>query len=95
MSLSFKLGQEYLYTANKHSEPIWLTYVKKNKNEKNRHILFSSEHPSLDYDITSEAIQLGDPKIYPYPQIVEEYIVFKGSDEDKEKAYNLMIARRD
>jgi hypothetical protein len=94
MSIVFKSGQEYLYTANKNVEPIWLTYVKKNKHEKNRHILFSSEYPSLDYDITTEAIQPGDTKLVPLPQFSEEYVAFKDDDEDKQKAYNIMKSRR-
>lgn len=94
MKTTFKKGHEYLYIANKNIEPIWLTYVKKNKSEKDRHILFSSEYPSIDYDISDEAIQIGNIKHFQKSILAEEYVVFRDSDIDKKEAYQIMIDNR-
>ena len=93
MSIQFKQGHEYFYRKSNLSEPIWLTYVQKIKSE-DRHILFSSEFPTVDYHLVDSNLDIGDSKEVTFPQILETYVAFSGDNAEKKKAYDILMKRR-
>jgi len=88
----FRLGEEVTYEAHKLADPILLTYVETMKNGMYR--FFSSQFPTLEYHLAHNT-----DKIKPYDEryqeeIQEKYLTFKGGDTSKERAYQVLLARR-
>jgi len=87
-----RLGEEVTYLPNKLADPILLTYVETMKNGMGR--FFSSQFPTVEYHLAHD-----NDKIKPYDEryqeeIQEKYYAFKGGDQTKEQAYNVLLARR-
>ena len=85
-------GEEVTYIPNRNADPILLTYVETMKNGLNR--FFSSQFPSLEYHLAHnhEAIKPHEEKYEE--EIQENYIAFKGGDENKRHAYEVLLTRR-
>lgn len=88
----FRLGEEVTYTPSKNVDSILLTYVETMKNGLNR--FFSSQFPSLEYHLAQD-----HDNIKPYEEkyeeeIQESYLAFKGGDENKQRAYEVLLTRR-
>lgn len=90
--MNLKIGNEYLYQASKNSDPIWVTYVSDLKS--GLHRFFSSEFPTLEYHVSPDKVEPSSSKDFPLPQIAENYVAFKGDDQAKEKAYQILVKRR-
>lgn len=89
--IKFKLGQQVVYLANKNAEPQLLTYVEILKNGLGR--FFSSHYPALEYHISTESDKLSAAETVIFEGLQEKYLAFKGGDERKQQAYQVLLTR--
>lgn len=88
----FKLGEEVTYFSNKSADPILLTYVETMKDGLCR--FFSSQFPSLEYHLAHDSNNIKPHEEKYEEEVQESYHAFKGGDENKKRAYEILLARR-
>jgi hypothetical protein len=88
--IKFKLGQQVLYNVNKHTNLV-LTFVEVTKNGLGR--FFISQFPSLEYYLHLDSEKIKVENDIPFEELQEEYVAFKGGDDKKQQAYNLLLVR--
>ena len=87
-----KCGDQVSYTANKHADPILLTFVEPLRNGINR--FFSSEFPTQEYHLANDSDRIQPFEEKYQSQIQEKYHAFKGGDDKKRQAYEILSAGR-
>lgn len=89
--IKYRLGEQVAYSPNKNLDPVLLTYVEVLKNGLGR--FFSSEFPSLEYHIPVDSEKLKTEEIH-FEGVQEKYHAFKGGDDKKRQAYEILLTRR-
>jgi hypothetical protein len=90
-NLKFKNGNEYDYAPSKNLDSVALTYVGPLKD--GLHRFFLTESPSVDYHLDPSVSKIEEIQ-YAKVDPAETYIAFAGKDEEKRKAYLILLRRR-
>lgn len=90
--IKYKLGEQVVYSPSKNLDPVLLTYVEVLKNGLGR--FFSSEFPSLEYHISLDSEKFSNQEPIPFEGTKETYLAFRGGDDKKRQAYEVLLARR-
>ena len=90
--IKFKLGDQVAYAPSKNLDPVSLTYVEVLKNGLGR--FFSSEFPALEYHLSLDSEKLSVEEEVPLEAVQEKYLAFKGGDDKKRQAYEILLAKR-
>jgi len=90
--IKFRLGQQVTYTPGRNLDPIRLTYVEVLKNGLGR--FFSSAYPSLEYHISLNSDRLSEEDTVTFEGVQEKYHAFKGGDDKKRQAYEVLLTWR-
>lgn len=90
--VKLKCGDQVTYVPSKNTDPVILTFVETMKGGMNR--FFSSEFPTLEYHlaINCDRIQQYEEKYQNQRQ--ETYLAFRGGDDKKRQAYEILLAKR-
>ena len=87
-----RTGDEFVYTRNRNFDPVFLTYIENMPGGLRRY--FSSQFPSLEYHIDPECEHVKPCSDNYGEEVQETYITFKGNDNNKRKAYEILMLKR-
>lgn len=90
--MKLRPGDEVTYIPGRHADPILLTYVETMKNGMFR--FFSSQFPTVEYHLEHDTDRIRSYDEQFSQEVEEKYLAFKGNDEAKKCAYQILVANR-